>query len=68
MLRYFLKHGIVDLRHCKYWVAAEEQCLRYMGFDPLEKSFKDTMLLFQICNILNGCIMSIKMKCTLSDY
>jgi hypothetical protein len=40
-------HGIMDLRYCKNWVAAEEQCLRYMGFDPLEKSFRDTMLLFQ---------------------
>jgi hypothetical protein len=33
-------HGIVDLRYCKNWVAAEEQCLRYMGFDPLEKSLR----------------------------
>jgi hypothetical protein len=68
-LWYFLMHGIVGLRYCINWVAAEEQCLRYMGYDPLEKLLRDTILFFQTCNILNGWyIISTKIKHTLSEY
>jgi hypothetical protein len=47
-------HGIVGLRYCINWVSAEEQCLRYTGYDPLEKRFRDTILFFEKCIILNG--------------
>jgi len=33
VFRYFTMHGIMDLRYCKNWVAAEAQCLRYAWED-----------------------------------